>query len=103
MEGLIALVVIVIIVYGVVKNSARRTEKPRPGDPYVCSGCGTQMRHSKRTISAWTNGAKKLYCTKCHSRWWKEQAKKKPAGCLGLIVVIVTLPLMITIAATFLS
>ncbi|WP_303289871.1 hypothetical protein [Marinobacter sp. SS5-14b] len=92
MEGLIFLVVIAVIVYAFVKGNASKSTKPNAGDPYACSGCGVQVKHSRRTISAWERGARSFYCKSCHGKWREVQSSQKPSGCLGMFVFIVVFP-----------
>lgn len=92
MEGLIVLVVIAVIVYALLKGGASKASKPNPSDPYACSGCGVQVKHNRRTVSAWEKGARSFYCKSCHGKWREEQSSKQPAGCLGVLALLLILP-----------
>lgn len=101
MEGLIALVIIAVIVYAFFKGHASKASKPSPGEPYACSGCGVQVKHNRRTVSAWEKGARSFYCKACHGKWREEQFNKQPAGCLGVFVLLIVLPSIATTGLFF--
>lgn len=97
MEVLVLVVAIALIAYFVLNKGTSKSTQPRQGEKYACSGCGVQVRHNKRTVSAWERGSRSFFCQDCHKNWREEQAKKQTtsSGCLGSLAILVVIPLII--------
>ncbi len=97
MEFMVVLVVIGVIVYLISKAGSKKVTKPKWGENYTCSDCGTAMPHNKRTIAAWEKGVRNFYCRSCHGKWREEVANKQASGCLSVLILIVVPPAIIFI------
>ena len=93
-----------VVLSVLVKYLARPKQPPR--STFTCARCSTTTRYSDRTVEAWRNGAKRLYCDACHRKWLSAQprtatgpadrvvlARPARSGCLGASLVLVLLPL----------
>jgi hypothetical protein len=93
---------------------------------FTCAGCSGQFTHSRRTIAAWNKGTRKFFCNACHTKWHgvlptrrapvitkPDRASKSPppvapppadrksrAGCLGVAVLLVTIPAGLVVVAS---
>ncbi|MBX3619208.1 MAG: hypothetical protein KF891_04355 [Rhizobacter sp.] len=98
-----------------VRKRAKRTRsvglkvKSGPAElRFVCASCGGRFTHSRRTLTAWENGARSFYCSACHTRSLGEGAPPKSSyvpkpqtrsGCLPVLVLLVALPVAAGAAA----
>ena len=89
-----AVVVIVFLLIGRLKRSLRRP----PSETYRCGRCRRTFRHDARTVKAWRNGFRKLYCPECHAAWRCKKDVEQFArdheyagrsGCLGVVLLAV--------------
>jgi hypothetical protein len=89
---------------------------------FTCAGCSGKFTHSRRTLGAWHKGTRSFYCNACHTKWQGSQDnelrtrsakvaelkarvarpaadKKTGAGCLGLTLLLVAVPVVLACAA----
>jgi hypothetical protein len=79
---------------------------------FACAGCSGQFTHSRRTLTAWKKGNRQFFCNACHTKWRgshtlrragggppgaiqlrRDSARKSGAGCLGITILLVALPM----------
>jgi len=83
------------------------TRKP-PTDDFICARCRKKESYSPRTIEAWRQGFKKLYCQNCHQIWLRnnpqnrKQFKPSGRGCLSVLIIYAIIPVAIYEAAKYL-
>ncbi len=83
-----------------------RPKKPK-AKQFNCAGCKAVTPFNARTIQAWNNGFLKLYCNSCHQHWLRENpapavqhhAVGRGSGCLVLLCVLSSLPVLAAVAA----
>lgn len=88
MELLIIFGIVLFVVYAFVKGK----KVPKIGQKFTCQGCGTTLKHSKRTVNAIRNGSSSAFCGNCHSKW----ARNRPrggSGCLGSLIALMLIPM----------
>ncbi|WP_313107123.1 cold shock domain-containing protein [Stutzerimonas nitrititolerans] len=76
---------------------------------FSCSKCRAVASHDERTVLAWNRGFNRLYCKSCHQAWLCEQPKEQQesrssyasskSGCLGLFLVIASVPIICVVGA----
>lgn len=76
-----------------------RQKKPKEKS-FTCARCGTVAEYDTRTIKAWNNGFKKLYCRTCHLKWLRDNPPQKNnstraqgRGCLGVLSLLILIPI----------
>ncbi|MFQ3229300.1 hypothetical protein [Reinekea sp.] len=72
--------------------------KMPPTKAFRCAGCKKNEAYSKRTIEAWRNGYKRIYCQACHVKWLKNNPNTRNTssgsqGCAVVAVTIISLPI----------
>ena len=76
-----------------------RSKKPKQ-EHFSCAKCKAVERFNPRTISAWNRGMTRLFCSKCHSDWVKNNPRQQAnyrsgsSGCLGMLLVLSALPII---------
>lgn len=86
------------------------SRKKQPSNKlFSCSKCRSVSSHDERTVLAWNRGFNRLYCKACHQAWLREQPKEQQenrssyssskSGCLGLFLVIATVPIICVVGA----
>ena len=98
--------IIGIVVAGVVALSliGKLLPKRQPKETHFkCSRCGTNSRHTERTIEAWRNNKTKFFCQSCHAKWLQSRPPQERerfssgggsrSGCLGVVVLFALVPL----------
>ena len=75
---------------------------PPKNEFFICRRCSKSTRHSSRTFEAQSQGKKGFFCNTCHRQWLTTQPtsttsrtflKKEPSGCLGSIVLGLSIPI----------
>lgn len=88
------------------------SRKKQPANKlFSCSKCRVVSSHDERTVLAWNRGLNRLYCKSCHQAWLREQPKEQQesrdsyssskSGCLGLFLVIASVPIIFVGAVTW--
>jgi hypothetical protein len=103
--------IIGIVVAGVIALSLiyKLLPKRQPKETHFkCSRCGTNSRHTERTIEAWRNNKTTFFCQSCHAKWLQSRPPQKRerfsssggassgdarSGCLGVVVLFALAPL----------
>ncbi len=93
MSGLLSFVILAVIVYFFMVKGSSRSSIPKS---YTCSKCGVLTQHNKSTLAAKKRGTKRFYCKSCHEQWRQMQPSNK-SGCLGVLVVFIVLPTILSI------
>jgi len=86
------------------------SRKKQPANKmFSCSKCRLVSSHDERTVLAWNRGFDRLYCKSCHQAWLREQPKEQQesrssyasskSGCLGLFLVIASVPIIFVVGA----
>jgi cold shock CspA family protein len=78
-----------------------RKKKPKEKN-FTCARCRIIAEFDKRTIQAWNKGVPRIYCSACHQQWLNAQPeieqplqiKSSKGGCLGMFILIATLPML---------
>lgn len=84
-----------------------RQKKPK-SKTFTCTKCNSIASHDSRTIRAWNDGHKRLFCGACHRKWIDTQPKQVKesysssganSGCLGVVLVFIVMPAIACITA----
>ena len=74
-----------------------RQKKPHETH-FSCARCHKRAEHDRRTIRAWNNGMRKLYCQTCHLQWLKTRPNQQPGasrgGCAAALLFMTALPVI---------
>ena len=110
-ENIAIAVVIALAVFAIIgKLMSKRMPKEKT---FKCSRCKTVAMHNDRTVEAWRGGKTRFFCHSCHQKWLQSQPPKarestssygssgKGAGCLGIVLVLVFLPVGATLLAIY--
>ena len=46
---------------------------------YTCAGCSGQFAHTRRTVTAWEKGSRRVFCDACHKKWRNAQPPEHPS------------------------
>ena len=99
---------VVLVIIG--KLMPKRMPKEKT---FRCSRCKTIAMHNDRTVEAWRGGKTRFFCHSCHQKWLQSQPPKvresarsygpsgQGAGCLGIVLVLVFLPVGATLLAMY--
>jgi len=92
---IIGILIVASVVLYVLKGALSIFSGPKQANYFVCSSCGTRVKHSPRTLAAWKNGLRTSTCGNCHRQWLAAQAAAKQSqtrssflGCLVLLVIV---------------
>ncbi|WP_143025875.1 hypothetical protein [Dyella sp. 333MFSha] len=112
-EVISAIVVGWLLLFLITRKRARR--RPFAAQTFTCHRCGAITPHNARTIGALRDGKSRFFCRPCHLKWLKTQppgiGKRRPlssrrsesqGGCLGLVALLVSVPLLGLAAWTWL-
>lgn len=96
-QNLIGIIVGVLFVVSLVYRFLGNKKMP-PTKVFRCAGCKKNEAYSKRTIEAWRNGYKRIYCNVCHQKWLKNNPNRaKPSagsqGCAVMAICLVSFPI----------
>ncbi|MBK6973142.1 MAG: hypothetical protein IPH26_09415 [Sterolibacteriaceae bacterium] len=60
-------------------SGAKPTSYRGPTNMYfTCAGCSGQFAHTKRTVTAWEKGSRRVFCDACHKKWRNAQPPQFP-------------------------
>ena len=110
-ENIAIAVVIALAVFAIIgKLMSKRMPKEKT---FKCSRCKTVAMHNDRTVEAWRGGKTRFFCHSGDQKWLQSQPPKarestssygssgKGAGCLGIVLVLVFLPVGATLLAIY--
>ena len=73
----VAFVVLLLALWRVKSRTSRNAERPISRGPgnmrFVCGRCSGQFTHTKRTVTAWEKGSRRVFCDACHKKWRNAQ------------------------------
>ena len=81
--AVVGVAILVIVIYSI-KRHGETSRTQRGGSPpdvrFTCAKCSGLFPHTKRTVAAWKNGNRRIFCDDCHRKWLSAQpAGAKPA------------------------
>ena len=47
---------------------------------FTCAGCSGEFTHTKRTVAAWENGSRRVFCDACHKKWRNARPAQTPTA-----------------------
>ena len=115
--AIIAVAVLLVGAWCFKSGASRKAKRPIVRGPsnmrFICARCSGQFTHTKRTVSAWEKGSRKVFCDACHKNWRNAQPPRaqsnrptnqarpeSKSGCLGVCILVVAIPVaLIALAA----
>ena len=95
MPVVIGVAIAILVGLQMLRNWRRPNERT-----FRCAKCSTPTVHTGRTIEAWRVGKRKFFCDSCHAQWLQSRPaqeatrRAETAGCLGIVLVAIAVPLI---------